>query len=267
MSYCFSPDLVHLKDVQSGTPVHIVYQEGLETKSTDGIWEIDKDGRYFVCTDVPFLNGMDAENKHGKKYSFLVSVYLFKKNRTVKEISVIDKKDTPQEGNRYIENYAQLSKLPEGTPLEVKVRGHSQWFEAFVGKENELDIPIIYSDCATLSGCSIRPKKYGKHYSFAIGDNWKRDAGRLITSIVVKGSKPTQPPRSLTPISMSSILTRIRELTKGEPEKTLYKAGFVDINNDLTSDGEKALLAVLFDGEAKIKLAELAKKLVEDSEK
>ena len=69
---------------------------------------------------------------------------------------------------------------------------------------------------------------------------------------------------NLTPNSMSSLKDRVKALAKTEPEKSLYKAGFTDINDELTEEGRAILDDIIFE-EKKVKLAEIAKKIIKEN--
>lgn len=65
------------------------------------------------------------------------------------------------------------------------------------------------------------------------------------------------------PHFMSTLTDRVKALVKTEPEKSLYEAGFTDVNDNLTEEGQAILDNIIFE-ENKEKLAEIAKKIIEE---
>ena len=66
-----------------------------------------------------------------------------------------------------------------------------------------------------------------------------------------------------TPI-MSNLTDRVKALVKTDPEKSLYKSGITDVDDNLTEDGQAILNNLLFEGQ-KTKLAEIAKSLIKEN--
>lgn len=59
-----------------------------------------------------------------------------------------------------------------------------------------------------------------------------------------------------------SILSKIKQITRSEPEKTFVEVGFLNDNEEITEDGRAVLEQILWE-QNKDKLKELADKLVE----
>lgn len=84
--------------------------------------------------------------------------------------------------------------------------------------------------------------------------------------LLVWSDEELEPAYQSNPNSMSSLKERVKALIKTEPEKSLHKAGFADINDDLTEEGKAILDDIIFE-EHKLKLAEVAKKIIAQDKK
>ena len=65
---------------------------------------------------------------------------------------------------------------------------------------------------------------------------------------------------------MTTVMNKIKELLRKEPEATFVKAGFMDENENLTEGGKEALQYVLWEAN-KAALKDLADKVVAEDEK
>lgn len=67
--------------------------------------------------------------------------------------------------------------------------------------------------------------------------------------------------------TMTNLITKFKSIIKSEPNKTLEKAGVIDSNDNLTSDGKELFINYLFEKSKADFTKEVVEKLVEDNNK